>query len=54
MNNGTKRQASNTRSLLFSIPKLSYASCGYRPYPSDVIMTGAPGRGRPRSSRRHS
>jgi 2,4-diketo-3-deoxy-L-fuconate hydrolase len=41
--NGEQRQASNTRALIFNIPKLiSYASHGYRLYPGDVIMTGTP------------
>ncbi|QOZ30242.1 fumarylacetoacetate hydrolase family protein [Bradyrhizobium sp. CCBAU 51753] len=41
--NGTQRQSSNTRALIFSIPKLiAYASAGYRLYPGDVIMTGTP------------
>lgn len=41
--NGVKRQSSNTKALIFNIPKLiSYASAGYRLYPGDVIMTGTP------------
>jgi 2-keto-4-pentenoate hydratase/2-oxohepta-3-ene-1,7-dioic acid hydratase in catechol pathway len=41
--NGTQRQFSNTRALIFSIPKLiAYASAGYRLYPGDIIMTGTP------------
>ncbi|MBR0874144.1 fumarylacetoacetate hydrolase family protein [Bradyrhizobium tropiciagri] len=41
--NGVQRQSSNTRALIFSIPKLiAYASAGYRLYPGDVIMTGTP------------
>jgi 2,4-diketo-3-deoxy-L-fuconate hydrolase len=41
--NGSQRQSSNTKSLIFNIPKLiSYASTGYRLYPGDVIMTGTP------------
>ena len=41
--NGEQRQHSNTRSLIFSIPKLiAYASAAYRLYPGDVIMTGTP------------
>jgi 2,4-diketo-3-deoxy-L-fuconate hydrolase len=41
--NGQERQRSNTRALIFNIPKLiSYASQAYRLYPGDVIMTGTP------------
>lgn len=41
--NGTQRQSSNTKALIFGIPKLiAYASAGYRLYPGDVIMTGTP------------
>jgi 2-keto-4-pentenoate hydratase/2-oxohepta-3-ene-1,7-dioic acid hydratase in catechol pathway len=41
--NGIKRQSSNTKALIFSIPKLiSYASAAYRLYPGDIIMTGTP------------
>ena len=41
--NGEKRQRSNTRALIFDIPRLiAYASAGYRLYPGDVIMTGTP------------
>jgi 2-keto-4-pentenoate hydratase/2-oxohepta-3-ene-1,7-dioic acid hydratase in catechol pathway len=41
--NGQKRQSSNTRALIFDIPKLiSYASFAYRLYPGDIIMTGTP------------
>ena len=41
--NGEKRQGSNTRALIFDIPRLiAYASAGYRLYPGDVIMTGTP------------
>jgi 2,4-didehydro-3-deoxy-L-rhamnonate hydrolase len=41
--NGQQRQSSNTRALIFGIPKLiAYASAGYRLYPGDVIMTGTP------------
>jgi 2-keto-4-pentenoate hydratase/2-oxohepta-3-ene-1,7-dioic acid hydratase in catechol pathway len=41
--NGTQRQSSNTKALIYSIPKLiAYASAGYRLYPGDVIMTGTP------------
>ena len=41
--NGQERQRSNTKALIFDIPKLiAYASQGYRLYPGDVIMTGTP------------
>lgn len=41
--NGAIRQKSNTRALIFDVPKLiSYASFAYRLYPGDVIMTGTP------------
>ncbi|MBN9050858.1 MAG: fumarylacetoacetate hydrolase family protein [Rhizobiales bacterium] len=41
--NGERRQHSNTRKLIFSIPKLiAYASTAYRLYPGDIIMTGTP------------
>jgi 2-keto-4-pentenoate hydratase/2-oxohepta-3-ene-1,7-dioic acid hydratase in catechol pathway len=41
--NGTQRQPSNIKALIFNIPKLiAYASAGYRLYPGDVIMTGTP------------
>jgi 2-keto-4-pentenoate hydratase/2-oxohepta-3-ene-1,7-dioic acid hydratase in catechol pathway len=41
--NGQQRQSSNTRALIFGIPKLiAYASAAYRLYPGDVIMTGTP------------
>jgi 2,4-didehydro-3-deoxy-L-rhamnonate hydrolase len=41
--NGTRRQSSNTSSLIFNIPKLiSYASAAFRLFPGDVIMTGTP------------
>ena len=41
--NGKQRQSSNTKSLIFGIPKLiAYASAGYRLYPGDIIMTGTP------------
>lgn len=41
--NGSRRQASNTSALIFSIPKLiAYASSAYRLYPGDIIMTGTP------------
>jgi 2,4-didehydro-3-deoxy-L-rhamnonate hydrolase len=41
--NGQPRQSSNTRALIFDVPKLiSYASFAYRLYPGDIIMTGTP------------
>ena len=41
--NGKPCQSSNTRALIFDIPKLIvYASQAYRLYPGDVIMTGTP------------
>jgi 2-keto-4-pentenoate hydratase/2-oxohepta-3-ene-1,7-dioic acid hydratase in catechol pathway len=41
--NGQRRQSSNTRALIFDVPKLiSYASSAYRLYPGDIIMTGTP------------
>lgn len=41
--NGSTKQSSNTRALIFDIPKLiSYASLVYRLYPGDIIMTGTP------------
>jgi 2,4-didehydro-3-deoxy-L-rhamnonate hydrolase len=41
--NGNLRQSSNTRALIFNIPKLiSFASIAYRLYPGDIIMTGTP------------
>jgi 2-keto-4-pentenoate hydratase/2-oxohepta-3-ene-1,7-dioic acid hydratase in catechol pathway len=41
--NGQERQRSNTKALIFDIPKLiAYASQAYRLYPGDVIMTGTP------------
>ena len=41
--NDEPRQGSNTRALIFDIPKLvAYASQAYRLYPGDVIMTGTP------------
>jgi 2-keto-4-pentenoate hydratase/2-oxohepta-3-ene-1,7-dioic acid hydratase in catechol pathway len=41
--NGKERQRSNTKALIFEIPKLvAYASQAYRLYPGDVIMTGTP------------
>jgi len=40
---GELRQHSNTRHLIFSVPKLiAYASQFYTLYPGDVIMTGTP------------
>jgi 2-keto-4-pentenoate hydratase/2-oxohepta-3-ene-1,7-dioic acid hydratase in catechol pathway len=41
--NGQVKQSSNTRALIFDIPKLiTYASFAYRLYPGDIIMTGTP------------
>lgn len=41
--NGEARQASNTRHLIFDIPKLiAYASAAYTLDPGDVILTGTP------------
>jgi 2,4-diketo-3-deoxy-L-fuconate hydrolase len=41
--NGQTKQSSNTRALIFDIPKLIvYASFAYRLYPGDIIMTGTP------------
>ncbi len=41
--NGEVRQRSNTRHLIFDLPKLiAYASAAYTLYPGDVIMTGTP------------
>ncbi len=41
--NGEVRQASNTRHLIFDIPRLiAYASTFYTLYPGDLIMTGTP------------
>ncbi|MEE8247632.1 MAG: fumarylacetoacetate hydrolase family protein [Alphaproteobacteria bacterium] len=41
--NGEVRQRSNTRHLIFDVPKLiAYASAAYTLYPGDVIMTGTP------------
>jgi 2-keto-4-pentenoate hydratase/2-oxohepta-3-ene-1,7-dioic acid hydratase in catechol pathway len=41
--NGQIRQSSNSRALIFDIPKLiSYSSSAYRLYPGDIIMTGTP------------
>lgn len=41
--NGQVRQASNTRHLIYTIPKLiAYASAAYTLDPGDVIMTGTP------------
>lgn len=40
---GTVRQKSNTRHLIFDVPRLiSYASDAYRLDPGDVILTGTP------------
>lgn len=41
--NGEVRQRSNTRHLIFDVPKLiAYASAAYTLYPGDIIMTGTP------------
>ncbi len=41
--NGELRQRSNTRHLIFDVPKLiAYASAAYTLYPGDLIMTGTP------------
>ena len=41
--NGEERQRSNTKALIFDVPKLvAFASQAYRLYPGDVIMTGTP------------
>ena len=41
--NGEVRQASNTRHLIYDIPRLiAYASTFYTLYPGDLIMTGTP------------
>jgi len=41
--NGELRQRSNTRHLIFDIPRLiEYASSFYTLYPGDLIMTGTP------------
>jgi 2,4-diketo-3-deoxy-L-fuconate hydrolase len=41
--NGEERQRSNTRYLIFDIPRLiEYASSFYTLHPGDVIMTGTP------------
>jgi 2,4-didehydro-3-deoxy-L-rhamnonate hydrolase len=41
--NGEVRQASSTRHLVWSVPKLiAYASAAYTLHPGDVIMTGTP------------
>ncbi|MEE8544872.1 MAG: fumarylacetoacetate hydrolase family protein [Alphaproteobacteria bacterium] len=41
--NGELRQRSNTRHLIFDVPKLiAYASAAYTLYPGDIIMTGTP------------
>jgi 2,4-didehydro-3-deoxy-L-rhamnonate hydrolase len=41
--NGAPRQASNTRALIFDLPRLiEYASAAYALYPGDIILTGTP------------
>jgi 2,4-didehydro-3-deoxy-L-rhamnonate hydrolase len=41
--NGEVRQAANTASLIFDVPRLvEYASSAYTLHPGDVIMTGTP------------
>jgi 2,4-didehydro-3-deoxy-L-rhamnonate hydrolase len=41
--NSAVRQSSNTRALIFDVPRLvEYASATYTLYPGDVIMTGTP------------
>jgi 2-keto-4-pentenoate hydratase/2-oxohepta-3-ene-1,7-dioic acid hydratase in catechol pathway len=41
--NGTVRQQSNTRRLIFKVRKLiAWASRWYTLYPGDVLMTGTP------------
>ena len=41
--NGELRQESNTRHLIFDVPRLiEYASAAYTLYPGDIIMTGTP------------
>lgn len=41
--NGERRQKSNTRFLIFDVPRLiEYASSFYTLYPGDLIMTGTP------------
>jgi 2-keto-4-pentenoate hydratase/2-oxohepta-3-ene-1,7-dioic acid hydratase in catechol pathway len=41
--NGELRQSSNTRHLIFDVPRLiEYASCFYTLHPGDIIMTGTP------------
>jgi 2-keto-4-pentenoate hydratase/2-oxohepta-3-ene-1,7-dioic acid hydratase in catechol pathway len=41
--NGEVRQRSNTRHMIFDVPKLiAYASAAYTLYPGDIIMTGTP------------
>jgi 2-keto-4-pentenoate hydratase/2-oxohepta-3-ene-1,7-dioic acid hydratase in catechol pathway len=40
---GVMRQSSNTRALIFDVPKLvEYAAAAYTLYPGDIIMTGTP------------
>lgn len=41
--NGERRQRSNTRHLIYDVPRLiEYASSFYTLYPGDLIMTGTP------------
>jgi 2-keto-4-pentenoate hydratase/2-oxohepta-3-ene-1,7-dioic acid hydratase in catechol pathway len=41
--NGEVRQSSNTRNLIFDVPKLiELASSFYTLHPGDIIMTGTP------------
>ena len=41
--NGETRQRSNTRYLVYDVPRLiEYASSFYTLYPGDLIMTGTP------------
>lgn len=41
--NGAPRQASNTRALIYDLPRLiEYASAAYALYPGDIILTGTP------------
>lgn len=41
--NGSDRQRTNTRHLIYDVPRLiEYASAQYTLYPGDIIMTGTP------------
>ena len=41
--NGADRQRTNTRHLIYGVPRLiEYASAQYTLYPGDIIMTGTP------------